>query len=174
MGTGIIVCGLNGAGKSTIGKALADRLGFHFIDIEDLYFPKTDPDYIYSSPRSYEEVKALLKEDIKAHKNFVFSAVKGNYGDEIYSFFKYAVLIEVPVDIRMERVRNRSFAKFGSRMEPGGDLYEQEEKFFEFVRSRDESLVKQWLEALNCPVISLDGTKAIEENIDFLIDQIEI
>ena len=31
MGTGIIICGLNGAGKSTIGKALAQKLDFHFL-----------------------------------------------------------------------------------------------------------------------------------------------
>jgi len=46
MGTGILVCGLNGAGKSTLGKALAEKLHFYFIDNEDLYFPKTDPNYI--------------------------------------------------------------------------------------------------------------------------------
>ena len=36
MGTGIIVCGLNGTGKSTLGKALAEALGHHFIDSEDI------------------------------------------------------------------------------------------------------------------------------------------
>lgn len=50
MGTGIIVCGLNGSGKSTLGKALANKLHFHFIDIEDLFFPKSDPQYLYASP----------------------------------------------------------------------------------------------------------------------------
>ena len=39
----------------------------------------------------------------------------------------------------MQRVKNRSFQKFGNRMLPGGDLYEQEEEFFEFVKSRLES-----------------------------------
>ena len=38
MATGIIICGLNGAGKSTFGKALAEKLGCYFIDSEDLYF----------------------------------------------------------------------------------------------------------------------------------------
>lgn len=45
MGAGIMVCGLNGSGKSTLGKALAEKLGFHFIDNEDLFFPKTNPNY---------------------------------------------------------------------------------------------------------------------------------
>lgn len=113
MGTGIIICGLNGSGKSTLGKALAERLHFYFIDNEDLYFPKTDPIYIYAAPRTREEIKNLFFNEIKAHENFVFSSVKGDYGESIY---QYAVLIDVPKDIRIERVKNRSFQKFGSRM----------------------------------------------------------
>ncbi len=54
---GIIICGLNGAGKSTLGKTLAEKLHFHFIDIENLYFPKTNPDYIYAWPRTREDVE---------------------------------------------------------------------------------------------------------------------
>ena len=51
---GILICGLNGCGKSTLGRQLADQLGYRFIDNEDLYFPKDDPSYLYSGPRSEE------------------------------------------------------------------------------------------------------------------------
>ncbi len=170
MGTGIIMCGLNGSGKSTLGKVLAERLHFYFIDNEDLYFPKTDPIYIYAAPRTREEVKNLFFNEIKAHKNFVFSSVKGDYGESIY---QYAVLIDVPKDIRIERVKNRSFQKFGSRMLSGGDLYEQEQRFFDLVKSRAEDTVEKWVQSLNCPIIRIDGTKPIEENINLIIEQIK-
>ncbi len=173
MGAGIIVCGLNGSGKSTLGKVLAERLDFHFIDNEDLYFPKTNPNYIYASPRTREEVEKLLFREIKAHKNFVFASVKGDYGETIYSFIQYAVLIEVSKDIRIQRVRNRSFQKFGNRMLTGGDLYEQEERFFDFVESRSENIVEEWIQSLKCPTIRIDGTKPIEENVDFIIEQLQ-
>lgn len=171
MGTGIIICGLNGTGKSTLGKALAEKLHFYFIDNEDLYFPKTDVNYIYSFPRTHEEVGKLLFEEIKAHENFVFASVKGDYGEIIYPFFQYIVLIDVPKDIRIQRVKNRSFQKFGNRMLLGGDLYEQEERFFNLVNSRPENIVEEWAQSLNCPIIRVDGTKPIEENIDFIINQ---
>ena len=32
MGIGIQICGLNGCGESTLGRALAEKIGFHFID----------------------------------------------------------------------------------------------------------------------------------------------
>lgn len=173
MGTGIIICGLNGSGKSTLGKALAERLHFYFIDSEDLYFPKADPNYSYASPRTREEAEELLFCEINSHENFIFASVKGDFGEAFYPFLKYAVLIEAPKDIRMHRVKNRSFQKFGSRMLSGGDLYEQEENFFHFVQSRAENTVEEWVKSLKCPVIRIDGTKPIEENINFLMENIQ-
>ena len=172
MGTGILVCGLNGAGKSTVGAALAKELDFYFIDIEKLYFPKTGAPYIYAAPRTRQEVQQLLYDEIRAHENFVFASVKGDHGEAFRSFFRYAVLIHAPKDVRMQRVKNRSFQKFGSRMMPGGDLWEQEEKFFDLVRSRDESTVEEWVQSLRCPVIRVDGTRSVKENVKFVTEQI--
>ena len=173
MGMGIIVCGLNGSGKSTLGKILSDELHFYFIDSEDLYFPKTDPDYIYASPRTREEAEKLLLNEIEEHKNFVFASVKGDYGEAIFPFFKYVVLLDVPKEIRLQRVKNRSFQKFGGRMLPGGDLYEQEESFFDFVKSRAEDTVEEWVKSVGCPVIRVDGTNPIEDNVRFIVKQIQ-
>ena len=78
------------------GKALAEKLHFYFIDNEDLYLPKTDPAYVYAAPRTREEVEKLLLHEIEKHENFVFSSVKGAYGETIYSFFQYAVLLMFP------------------------------------------------------------------------------
>lgn len=173
MGTGIILCGLNGAGKSTMGKILAEKLGYYFLDIEELYFPKTDPHYIYSSPRTRREVEKLLFNEVKTHENFVLASVNGDYGECIYPYFQCAVLINAPKDIRLQRVRERSFRKFGSRMLPGGDLYEQEENFFDLVKSRSENMVEEWVQSLSCPVIRVDGTKPVEENIRFIMERIQ-
>lgn len=173
MGTGIIVCGLNGSGKSTLGKVLAEKTGYYFMDNEDLYFPEKDPDYAYAAPRTREEVERVLFNEVRAHENFVFASVKGNYGEDIYPYFRYAILIDVPKEIRMQRVKDRSFQKFGNRILPGGDLYEQENKFFQLVESREENMVEEWLKSLKCPVIRIDGTKPIEENVDHIIHKIK-
>ncbi|MCD7992014.1 MAG: AAA family ATPase [Clostridia bacterium] len=174
MGTGIIVCGLNGTGKSTLGKVLAERLNFHFIDSESLYFLTADPLYSYAYPRTHEEAAKLLFNEIKMYENFVFASVKGDYREWLYPCFQYAVLIDVPRDVRIQRVKNRSFQKFGNRMLPGGDLYEQEKNFFHRVQSRAENDVEEWLQSLSCPVIRVDGTKSIGENTNLIMEQIRL
>ena len=165
---GILVCGLNGSGKSTVGRLLAQRLAYRFIDNEDLFFPKEDPKYVYAHPRSKAEVIRLLEEAISLDPRFVFAAVRGDYGDRLLSLLDCAVLIEVPKSVRLQRVHDRSFAKFGERMLSGGDLYEREDAFFSLVSSRPEDYVSSWLECVKCPVVRIDGTCPAEENVEFL------
>lgn len=174
MGTGILICGLNGCGKSTLGKALAQKTGFHFIDNENLYFDRGRQNEPYTNPRSQEEVEQLLLNEVSEHPDFIFSAVRGNYGKEIIPLYSYVILMEVPKEIRFRRVRNRSFLKFGSRMLKGGDLYDQEEAFFRIIEARQDSYVEDWLKLVNCPIIRVDGTKPIEENVEFILRLINI
>lgn len=169
---GILVCGLNGAGKSTLGRALAESLGYRFIDVEDLYFPKTDPNYLFASPRTEDEFRELLKAEVTAHDNFVLASVKCSYDKVVTDRFDLAVRIDVPKQIRMARVRSRSYEKFGERMMPGGDLYEIEENFFREIDSRTDDLIENEIKFLSCPVIRVDGTKPIDENVNFIIGEI--
>ena len=168
MGIGIMVCGLNGSGKSTIGKALADKLGFHFIDNEHLFFSRLSSDEPYINPRSHDEATNILMNEVRDNPNFVFAAVKGDYGREILPLYTHIVLIEVPKNIRMQRIRNRSYSKFGERMMAGGDLYEQEEQFFNFAEARSEDCSHNWAQTLSCPILKIDGTKPIEENVSLI------
>ncbi len=166
---GILICGLNGAGKSTIGRMLADRMGYEFIDNEDLWFPKADSSYTFSGLRSEEEVIRLLEERISGNNRFVFAAVKGNYGDKLIASLDHIVLVEVPKQIRSRRVRDRSYQKFGDRILPGGDLHDKEKKWFSLTDSRPDAYVTDWLETVDCPVIRIDGTRPVEENVDYLV-----
>lgn len=168
MARGIQVCGLNGCGKSTLGRALAQKIGFHFIDNEELFFTRNAADEPYQNPRSRAEVEKLLMEEVRKHGDFVLAAVRGDYGKEILPLYRYAVLIEVPKEIRLRRVRDRSFQKFGGRMKPGGDLYESEEVFFQTAAARPEDYAESWARTLPCPVVVVDGTRPVEENVERL------
>ena len=161
---GIIICGMNGSGKSTLGHALAEHLGWRFIDNEDLYFPKIDPAHPYAVERTQAEVEALLLYELRRDERFVFAAVRGNYGVDMLSYYKAAVLVEVPREIRLQRVKARSYAKFGERMMPGGDLYESEKRFYELIAARPDDYASRWLEGMEMPALRVDGTRPVGEN----------
>lgn len=170
--SGILLCGLNGSGKSTVGKVLAQRLGWEFLDIEDCFFPKDDPDYRYSHPRSKEEAGALLLQRAQQAEHFVLAAVKADYGREVTDLLTLAVWLQADAPTRAKRVRRRSYDTFGFRMLPGGDLHQAEESFFTFCDGRDDQEVETWLSSLTCPVIPVDGTRPVGEIVDRVIWEI--
>lgn len=172
MGNKMIVCGLNGVGKSMLGRKLAEALQYRFMDIEDYYFPRKDTDYVYGSARTKEEVSSLLRQDMARYDNFILAAVKGDYGEEIVSMFTCAVLLTVPREIRCRRIKERAVQKFGERVSPGGDLYEREKAFWEMAGCRSESEVEEWLEAVGIPIIHVDGTKPAKYNIEVIIQYV--
>ncbi len=139
-GYGICVCGLNGSGKTTFAAALANKLGFKHMDVEDYYFlPSEIP---YSISRTREEAEVLLLQDMKENLFFVFSAVDGDMNIDVGLEYDLVIYLYAPLDVRMARVKKREFDKFGGRVLPGGDMYEQEQKFFEFVSKRDVGTVE--------------------------------
>ncbi len=100
------------------------------------------------------------------------AAVKGNYGREILSQYKYAIFVNTPKELRLQRVRERSLEKFGDRILPGGDLYEKEQRFFDMVALRTEQEIEEWMASIECHVIRVDGTKPVAENVKLIIEKL--
>ena len=159
---GIIVFGANGSGKTTLGRELARLLHFKHIDHEDYAFEKSE--IPYAKLRSNEECIKLMLAEIEKHRLFVLSAVTGDFGDEISQYYELAVHLSASIELRIERIKQRAYDKFGSCVHEGGDMYEQQIKFQNFVALRPLSRIEKWAETLLCPVINIDGTEDYCEN----------
>ena len=154
---GIIIFGANGSGKTTLGRELARILKYKYMDHEDYAF--NDSEIPYTNERPHEECTELLFADIKRSCGFVLSAVTGDFGGEVLQHYNLAVFISAPLEVCVERIRQREYDKFGDRVCEGGDMYEQHLKFVDFVTTRSLKHLKEWEETLMCPIINVDGTK---------------
>ena len=154
---GIIVFGANASGKKTVGCELARILNYKFMDIIDYHFEKSEIPYTVERPR--EECLNLMLADIEKYRSFVITAVTGNFGDIIPQYYELAVYVSAPLELRLERYNKRAFEQHGERVLKGGDMYEQTQKFYDFIASRSLSGIEQWAETLTCPVIHIDGTE---------------
>ncbi len=119
LSNGIIITGLNGCGKSTTCKLLAEKMNYFSMDVEDYYFINSD--IPYSKFHTHEQTKKLMLDDIVKHRDFVLATVNCDWGEDIISMCKLAVVLNAPLDIRMERIRNREYEKFKDRVLQGGD-----------------------------------------------------
>jgi len=153
---GIIIFGANGSGKTTLGHELSRVLGFKRMDAEDYYFREAK--IPYSDSRSKDEVIGLMIADINKHRSFVISTYIGDLGGIIPQYYKLAVYIKAPYELRMKRVKQRVIDKFGERVLEGGDMYEQEQRYFDFMANRPLLKIDQWAQTLSCPIIHIDGT----------------
>lgn len=169
MPRGIIIFGANGSGKTTLGRELARILSFKHIDIEDYCFEESE--IPYAKPRSREDYLKLMLADIEKYRSFVVTTVIGDLGDIIPKFYEFAVYLSAPFELRMERVKQRSYKQYGERILQGGDMYEQEQKFFDFVASRPLIKIDQWAENLSCPIIHIDGTEDWHTNAENIAKQ---
>ena len=188
---GIALFGLNGGGKSTLAHALAKRIGYFEIDVEDYYFPEQRKsrkwamehdeimvtehlgDVPFSTPRTKEEVQDTLLKDMQSHQKFIISGVTMNWKEDILSRIDIAFWVQTPLEERLKRIKMREEKRFGERVLPGGDMYAQQIEFQKVVGNRDIKKIEESAQRLKCPIIVLDGTVSVEENLEKIIKHID-
>lgn len=144
-------------------------LGYKHMDTDDYYWLPTDPRF--TEKRSVEERLKLMIADIEKYDNVVISGALANWGDELIPYFTLAIRIHTTTDIRIERIKAREKERFGSRVQPGGDMYEHHLDFLEWAKLyetggpevRSKAKHDEWQKLLTCPILHLDGSECLEE-----------
>lgn len=159
----IHIFGASGSGTSTLGRKICEELGYRFMDTDDYFWLPTNPKYTQKRPR--EERLELMRKDIAAAENVVISGSLTDWGDALIPLFTLAIRLETDTDTRIRRIQVREREKFGSRIEPGGDMYQQHLEFIDWARAYDtggtemRSRAKhdEWQKLLQCRLIVLNG-----------------
>lgn len=168
MWNGIIILGLNGSGKTTVGRELAQLLNYKRMDVEDYYFPASE--IPFSVHRTKEEVQQLMWDDICTYGNYVLSSVNCDWDEQIVGTLRLAVFLSAPLEVRLTRIKQREFARFGPRVLDDGDMYESQRRFHDRVAVRQEKPIRQAVSFLPCPVLEIDSTLSVETIVRKIYD----
>jgi adenylate kinase family enzyme len=163
------IFGASGAGTSTLGLELAQRRGMAFVDTDDVFWEPTDPPYQRSRERGLRQ--RMLMEELATRDRWVLAGSLCGWGDAAIPLMDLAVFVLAPVDIRIARLQAREQLRFGDRIRPGGDMYDQHRSFLDWARRYDEGsaversrrLHEDWIALLSCPVIRVDGARPVDE-----------
>lgn len=174
--TVIHIFGASGSGTSTIGRFLAEKLGYKFMDTDDYFWLPVDPPY--TAKRPLEERLRMMREDIASSDGAVISGALVPWGNPLIPLFTLAVRVVTPTDVRLERLKKRESADFGARIQPGGDMYEDHLEFMAWAARYDTAGLEQrskaehdeWEKLLPCPEIYVDGTQAVEVSAAQIIE----
>ena len=158
--------GASGAGVTTLGRALADRLAVPHHDTDDYYWRLTAPPYREKRPAA--ERLRLMEELFVGRLDWILIGSLDGWGDPIVPYFDLVVFLNAPTAVRLERLRDREARHFGAdAVAPGGWRHPETEEFVEWASHYDDgsregrNLARHqaWLETMTCPVLRLDGTR---------------
>lgn len=175
----IHIFGASGSGTSTLGKYICEKMNYYFMDTDDYYWMPTNPPYTVKRDKS--ERISLMKKDILNHDNVVISGSLVDWGDELIPMFTLAIRMITNKEVRLERLKVREKAHFGSRIEPGGDMYADHIAFLEWAASydtgditiRSKALHDEWIKNLTCKLIELDGTESLDKLFETVLKNIK-
>lgn len=170
----IHIYGASGSGTTTLAKYIQDNLGYYFMDTDDYYWLPTDPPYTVK--RSIPERISLMKNDIAKSDKVVISGSLVNWGDELIPLFTLAIRIVTDTNLRLERIKKRERENFGSRIDAGGDMYQEHLEFLEYARAydtgdlniRSKAKHDEWQKLLHCRCLTLDGSRSLASNLELV------
>jgi len=165
----INIFGSSGSGSTTLAKKVAEEFDYHHIDVDNVMWEDTDPPFTVR--RSDEEAKSCLLDRVNKNSNVVISGSLVGLGEEIKESINLFVFINLDIATRLSRIEKRERDRFGSRVMPGGDLYQQHLDFLdwvshyetnpEYIRSRKQHLL--WLKDVKVPVLKVTEELSLEE-----------
>jgi adenylate kinase family enzyme len=169
------VLGASGSGTTTLGRALAARLGVAHLDTDDFFWLPSEPPFQHIRERG--ERQALLGADLARHPGWVLSGSLCGWGDIFIPLFDLVVFLWVPPDVRLARLRERERARYGAAIDPGGPLHDRYARFMSWAASYDEGLDVpercrrlhyEWLASLPCPVVRFLDAAPADEHLERL------
>lgn len=167
--------GASGSGTSTLGRALAERLGIAHFDSDSFYWHRSENPF--SSRRTRDERIQLLQATVAGLENWVLSGSLCGWGDPIIPAFTHAIFVSLDPETRMQRLRAREFQRYGEQIFEGGERYTSTQTFLAWAAGYDEgdhgtrSLRRHetWIKTLTCPVIRVDSTQC---SVEGLVEQV--
>ena len=163
------IVGASGTGTTTIGRALADTWSVPHADVDDYFWEPTDPPY--STQRDPARRVELMEAMFAPRPAWVLSGSIMGWGEALIPRFDVVVFITLEPTVRLARLRRREHQRYGSRIDPGGDLEAANSEFLTWAAGYDDpgfagrsrAFHDAWLAALPCPVLALDGDAPIGE-----------
>lgn len=160
--------GASGSGTTTLGRAIAARLGWAHLDSDEFYWLPSSPPFVQKR-NTDERLRLILGALERSDAAIVSGSVMG-WGHEIEDTFALIAFLTVPADVRVERLRQRETALYGA-IDPA---------FLAWAAQYDEGRLdgrslarhRQWLAKRSCPVLHLDGEMPLASACAGVLDKI--
>jgi adenylate kinase family enzyme len=172
MGCNVVhITGAYGSGTTTLAAAISEKYGYKHLDTDQFFWVTTEKPFRIKRERAARQNQLLAA--VEKAGRCVVSGSLTDWGDIFIPMFDLVIYLNTPKDIRIKRLRDREVARYGARVQLGGDLYQDHENFIALAAAYDNGSMdirsaqrhQEWLKRVECPVVELDGSLPCEENL---------
>ncbi|MYL47818.1 hypothetical protein GLV94_19460 [Virgibacillus halodenitrificans] len=172
----IHILGAAGSGTSTLGASLSKVLTHKHLDTDDYFWISK-----FTAQRQVTERIKMLKKDLSIYQKWILSGALCGWGDEFKSYFDLVVFLWIPQDIRLQRLQEREFQRYGNEILAGGSKHDQSEVFLEWaslydnagMEVRSKTLHEHWMTDLSCPILRIEGNYSVEEQVNIVLNYLK-
>jgi len=176
----IHILGASGSGTSTLGEALAERLGVAHADSDSFFWLPTDPPY--RQPRPPAERLALAVRQLPPDGRWVFSGAATKWATPLEPHYDLIVFLRLDPVVRVDRLWRREYARYGARILPGGDMADASAAFIAWTAAYDTAGASRhspvtheaWLADQQAPVLRLDSRAPVGALVAAVMDKLRL
>jgi adenylate kinase family enzyme len=165
----IHITGASGSGTTTLGRALASRLGYTFLDADDYYWESTSPPF--QTKRKKEDRLRMAIDATSRSPRFILTGSICGWGRSVEDCFDLIVYLYIPSMLRLARLREREIVRYGKIDQEFIDWAARYDDGDLNVRSR--LLHETWLQGRCCDVLRLEGDMSVEDRIEAILKRAE-
>ncbi|SFM74463.1 hypothetical protein SAMN05421832_10687 [Psychrobacillus psychrodurans] len=120
----------------------------------------------------------MLKHDLSKYQKCVLSGAICGWGDEFKTCFDLIIFLWIPQNVRLERLQQREFQRYGNQILVGGSKHDQSMAFLEWASLYDEAgmevrskmLHEHWMSDVGCPILRIEGDYTVEERMNLVLN----
>lgn len=173
------ILGASGAGTTTLGRKLAQQLGWKHLDADDYYWERTHPPFQRKIPLA--ERNARITKDVAFYDAVIISGSMVSWGKQWENAFDLVVFLYLPHAVRMERLKTREVERYGDLLKTDEATISNSKAFLNWAEQYDNEHFEgrsitqhnEWMNRVTCPVLRINGDTSIEERIDLVLHEIK-
>ena len=167
--------GASASGVTTLGHALAKKLNIPYFDSDQYFWLPTDPPF--TSKRNPEERNQLIKTALTDTDHWIFGGSSVSWGNNVFPEFDLIVFLWIPPDVRLKRLKEREFERYGSAIYNDPNRNKNYQEFMDWAtqydidpkesgfKGRSLKVHEDWIKGLNRGVLEIRGDFSVEERI---------
>jgi adenylate kinase family enzyme len=166
----IHLTGASGSGTTTLGRTLAETLGYSHFDADDFYWLPTQPKF--QVKRDKIERLNMLWDCYNESNKTVLSGSVVDWDKRLDASFDLVIFLWIPSKIRLERLEQREIERYGFINQEFIDWAARYDTGDMTLRSRVRH--EAWLETLQCDILSLEGDFSNKERLGRVLEKLSV